>query len=190
MQGNKPLSGKKIAIMVASGFIEHHMTTVQKALIAAGAQTSIISPEIGVANGWHDGSWGHNFFVDEKINDVLPSQFDLLLTPGGERSTQTLKRNAHSKRVLKGMLDAGKPVALTDDASTLLIDADIASGRSIAAPKAIVEQLQSAGATIIDSPMHIDGHLITLTDTEATEDFILAIKSALGFDETQSEEAA
>ena len=88
------------------------------------------------------------------------------------------------------MLDAGKPVALTDDASTLLIDADIASGRSIAAPKAIVEQLQSAGATIIDSPMHIDGHLITLTDTEATEDFILAIKSALGFDETQSEEAA
>jgi hypothetical protein len=38
--------------------------------------------------------------------------------------------------------------------------------------------------------MHIDGQLITLTDTEATEDFILAIKSALGFEETQSEEAA
>ena len=164
MQGNKPLAGKKIAIMVASGFIEQHMTTVQKALIAAGAQTSIVSPEIGVANGWHDEGWGHNFFVDEKINDVLPSQFDLLLTPGGERSTQTLMRNAHSKRVIKGMLEAGKPVALTD------------------------------GASLVDAPLHIDGQLITLMQTEATEDFITAIKGALGVEvspaQVDSSEAA
>ena len=72
MQGAKPLAGKKIAIMVASGFIEEHMTDVQKSLIAAGAQSTIISPEVGVANGWHEGGWGHNFFVDEKISDVLP----------------------------------------------------------------------------------------------------------------------
>jgi protease I len=187
MQGNKPLAGKKIAIMVASGFIEQHMTTVQKALIAAGAQTSIVSPEIGVANGWHDEGWGHNFFVDEKINDVLPSQFDLLLTPGGERSTQTLMRNAHSKRVLKGMLEAGKPVALTDDASTLLVDAEVAKGRSLCAPQSAAEKLQEAGASLVDAPLHIDGQLITLMQTEATEDFITAIKGALGVETSPAE---
>jgi len=188
MQGAKPLAGKNIAIMVASGFIEEHMTDVQKALIAAGAQTSIISPESGVANGWHEGGWGHNFFVDEKVSDVLPSQFDLLLTPGGARSTATLAGNAHSRRVLKGMLDAEKPVALTDDASTLLIDAEVASGHKVTAPEAARERLTEAGVTIEEGPVVVDGALITLSATEGMDAFITALKSALGVEPEMAEE--
>lgn len=190
MQGAKPLAGKKVAIMVASGFIEEHMTDVQKALIAAGAQTSIVSPEIGVANGWHDGGWGHNFFVDEKISDVLPSHFDLLLTAGGERSTATLASNAHVRRVLKGMIEAGKPVALTDDASTLLVDAEIASGRKVAAPEAAAERLKEAGVAIEADAVMIDGNLITMSATEGMEAFVSAIKTSLGAPEEAAEEAA
>ncbi len=181
MQGAKPLAGKKVAIMVASGFIEEHMTDVQKALIAAGAQTTIVSPENGVANGWHDGSWGHNFFVDEKINDVLPSQYDLLLIPGGARSTATLAGNAHVRRVLKGMVEANKPVALTDDATTLLIDAEVASGRTATAPESVREKLAEAGVTVTnDEPVVVDGPVISMAATEGTAAFITAIKAALG----------
>lgn len=191
MQGAKPLAGKKIAIMVASGFIEEHMTDVQKSLIAAGAQSTIISPEVGVANGWHEGGWGHNFFVDEKISDVLPSQYDLLLTAGGARSTMTLGANAHSRRVLKGMLEAGKPVALTDDATTLLVDAEIASGRTVAAPEAAAEKLTGAGATIAEGSVAVDGNLITMSVTEGMAAFITAVKASLGVEaEVVAEEAA
>ena len=190
MQGLKPLAGKSIAILVASGFIEAHMTDVQKALIAAGAATSIVSPEVGVANGWHDGGWGHNFFVDQKINDVLPSQFDLLLTPGGGRSTMTLAGNAHSRRVLKGMVEAGKPVALSDDASTLLVDAEVAEGRTVAAPDTARDKLAGAGVTIADAPVVVDGAVITMAATEGMEEFITAIKAALGVEPEISEEAA
>jgi len=190
MQGAKPLAGKTVAIMVASGFIEEHMTDVQKALIALGAQTSIVSPEIGVANGWHEGGWGHNFFVDEKISDVLPSQFDLLLAPGGARSSATLAGNAHSRRVLKGMLDAGKPVALTDDAAALLIDAEVASGRTVAASGETGDKLAAAGASIEAGPVVVDGDLITLSATEGMEAFIAAIKASLGLEEESEAEAA
>lgn len=190
MQGAKPLAGKKIAIMVASGFIEEHMTDVQKALIAAGAQSTIVSPEIGVANGWHEGGWGHNFFVDEKISDVLPSQFDMLLTPGGARSTASLAGNAHARRVLKGMLDAEKPVALTEDATTLLVDAEIAAGRSIAAPADAAEKLTAAGAAIVEGPVVIDGALVTLSGPDGMDAFITALKSALGVEEEAEVAAA
>ena len=192
MQGAKPLAGKSIAIMVASGFIEEHMTDVQKALIAAGAMSSIISPEVGVANGWHDGGWGHNFFVDEKISDVLPSQFDLLLTPGGARSTANLAENAHARRVLKGMIDAGKPVALTDDAATLLVHAEVADGRTVAAPADAAEKLTAAGASIAPEVTHVDGALISMAATEGMPAFIDAIKVALGMESelTSEEEAA
>ncbi len=190
MEGMKPLAGKKIAIMVASGFIEEHMTDVQKALIAAGAMTTIVSPEVGVANGWHEGGWGHNFFVDERISDVLPSQYDLLLAPGGVRSTATLAGNAHSRRVLKGMLEANKPVALTDDAATLLIDAEVASGRSVSAPEAAAERLTAAGVTVSNEGVTVDGSLITMANTSGASEFIAAIKASLGAVVDVEEEAA
>ena len=190
MEGMKPLAGKNIAIMVASGFIEEHMTDVQKALIAAGAMTTIVSPEVGVANGWHEGGWGHNFFVDERISDVLPSQYDLLLAPGGVRSTATLAGNAHSRRVLKGMLEANKPVALTDDAATLLIDAEVASGRSVSAPEAAAERLTAAGVTVSNEGVTVDGSLITMANTSGASEFIAAIKASLGAVVDVEEEAA
>lgn len=187
MQGAKPLADKSVAIMVASGFIEEHMTDVQKALISAGAQTTIVSPEVGVANGWHDGGWGHNFFVDERISDVLPSHFDLLLIPGGERSTATLAGNAHVRRVLKGMMDGNKPVALTDDAVTLLIAAEVASGRTVAATAAVVEKLTEAGATAVDAPVATDGALVSMS-ADGTGAFVTAIMTALGVEPAVSEE--
>ena len=190
MQGAKPLAGKNVAIMVASGFTEAHMTDVQKALISAGAQTAIVSPEIGVANGWHDGGWGHNFFVDEKISDVLPSQFDLLLTPGGERSTMSLASNAHSRRVMKGMLEAGKPVAITDDAATLLVDAEVASGRTVSTIPAAAEKLSGAGASVAEDVVTVDGNLISMAATEGMDAFIVAVKAALGLEEEKAEEEA
>lgn len=191
MQGAKPLAGKSVAIMVASGFTEQHMTDVQKALLSAGAATTIVSPEIGVANGWHDGGWGHNFFVDERISDVLPSQYDLLLVAGGERSTATLAGNAHSRRVLKGMLDAEKPVAMTDDAVSLLVDADTAQGRTVATLETAKERLTAAGAVVDAGPVVVDRTLVTMSGDETTNAFVAAVLGALGVAaEEDAEEAA
>ena len=91
---DRRLSGKKVAIIVANGFQETHMTETQKVLTAEGASSVVISSEVGVVNGWHEGSWGHNFFVDSGLNKVLPSQYDALLIPGGERSLTTLSGTA------------------------------------------------------------------------------------------------
>ena len=190
MHGSKPLSGKSIAIMVASGFNEEHMTDIQKALVAAGAQTTIVSPEVGVANGWHDGGWGHNFFVDEKVSDVLPSRFDMLFVPGGNRSTINLTQNAHAIRVLKGMVESGKPVVLTEDAGLVLAAAEVASGRTISATEEAREKIEAAGASIAEAGFTVDGSLLSLADGEQIGEFIVAVKGALGAEEEAEEAAA
>jgi protease I len=190
MLGNKPLSGKSIAIMVASGFNEEHMTDIQKALVAAGAQTTIVSPEVGVANGWHDGGWGHNFFVDEKISDVLPSRFDMLFVPGGSRSTLNLTQNAHAIRVTKGMMDAGKPVVLTEDAGLVLVAAEAAAGRSLSVAEEAREKVEAAGASIVEAGYNVDGALLSLVDGQQIEEFISVIKASLGVEENAEEAAA
>lgn len=189
MLGNKPLSGKSIAIMVASGFNEEHMTDIQKALVANGAQTTIVSPEVGVANGWHDGGWGHNFFVDEKISDVLPSRFDMLFIPGGSRSTINLTQNAHALRVTKGMVESGKPVVLTEDAALVLAAAEVASGRTLSVSEEARETVEAAGASIADTGFTVDGALLSLVDGLQIEEFMNAIQAALGV-EIESAEAA
>ncbi len=54
-------------------------------------------------------------------------------------------------------------------------------------PQSAAEKLQEAGASIVDVPLHIDGQLITLMQTQATEDFITAIKEALGVEASPAE---
>lgn len=180
MQQEKRLSGKKVAIMVANGFQETHMTEVQKVLTQQGAASAVISNEIGVVNGWHEDSWGHNFFVDSGLNKVLPSQYDALLVPGGERSMDSLRVNAHAKRIIKGMLDSGKPVGMVGRGPLLLIAAECAAGRSVTGNPVIEETMSKAGAVWqSEEPVVVDGSLVSSAGREDLEAFTEAFVDAI-----------
>lgn len=192
MQQEKRLSGKKVAIIVANGFQETHMTEVQRILTQQGAASSVISNEIGVVNGWHEDSWGHNFFVDSGLNKVLPSQYDALLVPGGERSIQSLSVNAHAKRITKGMIDSDKPVGVLGRGPLLLIAAEIAAGRTVTGNPVIADAMSQAGAVWQpDEPVVIDGLILSSDGREGLEAFTEAFIGAIAADEMeQTSEAA
>ena len=186
------LSGKKVAIIVANGFQETHMTETQKALTSAGAASMVISSEVGVVNGWHEGSWGHNFFVDSGLNKVLPSQYDALLIPGGERSLLALSGNAHAKRIIKGMVDSDKIVGALGRGPALVAAAEAAAGRTMTGNEVVKEQVEQAGAVWSSDDVAVDGCIISSAGTEALPEFIDAFLTAVGggsADEEQSEAA-
>jgi len=173
MQQEKRLSGKKVAIMVANGFQETHMTEVQKVLTQQGAGSAVISNEVGVVNGWHEDSWGHNFFVDSGLNKVLPSQYDGLLIPGGERSLQSLCANAHAKRIVKGMIDSGKPVGVLGRGPLLLAAAECAAGRNVSGNEVIEPEMSKVGAVWQGGGEAVsDGGVISGAGREDLEGFI------------------
>jgi len=190
MQQDKRLSGKKVAIMVANGFQETHMTEAQRTLTAEGAGSVIISSEIGVVNGWHEGSWGHNFFVDSGLNKVLPSQYDALLVPGGERSILALSGNAHAKRIIKGMLDADKTVGMIGRAVGLLASAECASNRTVTGNEVVKEQVQQAGAIWSTHQPPVDGHLISSAGNDDLPAFIEAFVASISGVEVETESEA
>jgi protease I len=178
---DQPLAGKTIAILVANGFEEIEMTEPQRALIKAGAAVRVISPEQGLVNGWHGAAWGHYFPVDKGIAEVLGADFDMLVLPGGTRSVTKLGQNPHTKRILAGFMDGGKPVAAIGDGVELLAHVQKAKGRSVAAPEGSRAALEEAGAAIsAEEPVVTDKVLVTAAGQENVAAFVETLLRVFG----------
>jgi protease I len=143
------LSGKTIAIMVASGFDETSFIAIQRALTEAGAKLKIVSREVGLTNAWNGNGWGMSYLADATLSTTLAIDYDGLIVPAGKRHIDTLEHDAHAKRVLRAFLREDMPVLLQGDAHAMLQFVDGAVDRAHA----------TAGS--IDGTPNVDGRLVT-----------------------------
>ena len=58
------LTGKTVAIMVASGFDEDTFIAIQRAMMSVNAKLRIISRDAGLTNAWNGSGWGMSYPVD------------------------------------------------------------------------------------------------------------------------------
>lgn len=158
---DKPLRGKNVAILVANGFNEIDMTEASRTLISLGATIKNISVEAGLINSWKGNNWGLNFMVDANINTVLAADFDMLYIPSGERSLAKLSQNPHTKRIIRGFMDAHKPVAIQGDAIALLAISERAENYVVCGCDTAKDTMEQAGAIWENSENHIDTHVLT-----------------------------
>jgi protease I len=158
---SKPLSGQKIAILVANGFDEVDMTHAQRALAALGATLKIISTENGLVNSWTGTSWGHHFPTDGNVSSMLAADYDALYVPGGSRSLAKLKDNAHCRRITRSFFDAGKPMMFLGCAVELLAVSERATGCTVSGDAASEAVLVEAGATWTTEDTSVQGFLAT-----------------------------
>jgi len=143
------LSGKTIAIMVASGFDETGFIAIQRAMMEAGAKLKIVSREAGLTNAWNGTGWGMSYPADATLSTALAIDYDGLIIPAGKRHIDTLENEAHAKRVLRAFLREDMPVLLQGDASAMLQLVDGAADR----PHATADD--AGGAQVVD------GRLVT-----------------------------
>jgi protease I len=175
MEKDKPLTGKRIAVLVANGFDEAHMTESQRALLGAGASPKVVSTEQGLVNGWHGAGWGHYFAVDEQLATALAADFDGVLIPGGERGIAKLAANPHTRRMLRGFMDGNKPVVAFGHAPQLIALAERARGRTMVASDAVRAVLEAAGAKLADGDRASDANLLTARDDIDIDSFKQAV---------------
>ena len=123
------LSGKTIAIMVASGFDETGFIAIQRAMMEAGAKLKILSREAGLTNAWNGSGWGMSYPADATLSTALAIDYDGLIIPAGKRHIDTLENEAHAKRVLRAFLREDMPVLLLGDATAMLQMVDGAADR-------------------------------------------------------------
>lgn len=139
------LSGKTIAIMVASGFDETAFIAIQRAMMEAGAKLKIVSREAGLTNAWNGAGWGMSYPADATLSTVLAIDYDGLIIPAGKRHIDTLENEAHAKRVLRAFLREDMPVLLLGDATAMLQMVDAGADR----PHAKADDV--GGAPVVDS---------------------------------------
>ncbi|MBU0859388.1 MAG: DJ-1/PfpI family protein [Alphaproteobacteria bacterium] len=165
---SKPLFNVKVALLVASGFNQPDMVAVQRALLDAGANVRIVSPDNGLVNGWEGASWGHNFAVDSHLSKALGADFGVLVVPGGQRSADKLKLTAHTKRFVSSFFAANKPVVVMNEGVSALTVAETIQGRTVNGPEALADFAMQYGAIWSDDFPCVDGNLISGECTDET----------------------
>jgi protease I len=186
----KPLSGTKIAVLIANGFDETNFISVQKSLIEMGATVRLVSSNQGLVNGWDGAGWGHNYAVDEQLNTALGADYDALVVPGGRRSTEKLKLTAHTRRFIGSFMASRKPVAVMGDGVTLMALTEQLAGHEVTGPEDCREECERAGAVWAATPVHQDERLLTGACSEESMGEYFSTMRDLFMQDTSMKEAA
>ncbi len=158
---NDSLQGKRVAILAANGFEQAELLEPRKALDAAGAKTSVVSPESGSVKGWSEKEWGKSVPVDVPLSSAKAEQFDALLLPGGVMNPDTLRMNPDAVKFVKAFVDAGKPVAAICHGPWTLVEADAVRGRKLTSWPSLKTDIRNAGGTWTDEEVVVDRGLVT-----------------------------
>src|SRR5581483_3249586 len=120
------VQGMRIAILVDNGFEEVEMLEPRKALDAAGARTSIVSPAGDHLRSWAFTEWSKDYPVDVPLDRARPEDFDALLLPGGVINPDKLRIRPAAVAFVRSFFEAGKPVAAICHGPWTIIEAGVA----------------------------------------------------------------
>jgi protease I len=155
------LNGKKVAILVTDGFEQVELTEPKAALEKAGAQPQIVAPGADQVKGWKHTEWGDSFPVDVQLEEAQPDDYDALVLPGGVMNPDKLRVNEQAQRFIRAFFESHKPVAAICHGPWTLIDAGVASGRTMTSYQSIATDLKNAGVNWVDQEVVVDNGLVT-----------------------------
>jgi protease I len=155
------LDGQTIAILATDGFEQVELTEPKRALEEAGATVHVVSPKSGSIRGWKDGNWGDEVEVDVELGRARPEDYDGLVLPGGQINPDKLRLEPAAVAFVRAFFEAGKPVGAICHGPWLLVEADVARGRTLTSYASIRTDLRNAGAEWVDREVVVDQGLVT-----------------------------
>jgi protease I len=151
------LSGKRVLIFAAPLYEELELWYPKIRLEEEGA-TVVVA---GLGDKVYHGKRGsYPVAPDTTVDQVEAREVDALVIPGGY-APDILRRNAKVLALTREIFEAGKPVAFICHAGWVPISAGIVRGRRGTSVGAIKDDLVNAGLHWEDSPVVVDGNLIS-----------------------------
>jgi protease I len=155
------LSKIRVAVIANDGFEEAELTEPVKALREAGARPEVIAPKSGKIQAFKHDTKTIQVDVDRTLDEATPQEYDAVLLPGGALNADSLRMQPKVQSFLKGMHEAGKPMAVICHAPWELISSGLAKGRTMTSYYTIQDDVRDAGATWVDQEVVVDGNLVT-----------------------------
>lgn len=132
----------------------------------------------GMGEATYVGKRGYPITADSSVDDVSAADFDALVIPGGY-APDIMRRSERLLTITRAMHEAGKPIAFICHAGWVPISAGIVQGRRGTSVGAIKDDLVNAGMLWEDSPVVVDGNLISSRTPADLVPFTTAIIAAL-----------
>ena len=148
----------RIAFIVDKDFEDSEFRVPYDQVKQAGHEPVIIGLEAGKKLEGKKGK--ETIRADKVIQDVRAEDFAALVIPGGY-SPDHLRMDARMVGFVRDFFNADKPIAAICHAPWMLVEADIADGRTVTSFPSIKTDLLNAGANWVDREVVEDGNLIT-----------------------------
>lgn len=148
---------KKIAILATDGFEEAELIYPFYRLKEAGYESELIS----LGKRPISGKFGYVMKPNNRIDEVNADNYDGVIIPGGTKNPDYLRRNKQVLDFVHSINEKNKLVGAICHAGWVLISSKVINNRKATSYYAIKDDMVNAGADFEDSPVVIDGNLIT-----------------------------
>lgn len=125
-------------------------------LVESGFEVVIAAPEAGEVRGKR----GYKVKANARISDIDPTDFDVLVVPGG-RAPEKVRLEEGSIRIVREFFSRSKPVATICHGPQVLISAGVVKGRRLTSYWGIKDDVIAAGGEWVDEPVVVDGNLVS-----------------------------
>ena len=148
-------------ILTADKFEDLELFVPYLRLLDAGAHVEVAAPTPAEIGGEH----GYRLNPTMIIDEVDPTQFDLLVIPGGfpDGAPATVRDLPNAQAVARAFMEANKPVASICHGPWLLAAAGVVEGRRLTSywHDGVPEDVRAAGGLWEDAAVVTDGNLVT-----------------------------
>lgn len=148
-------------MLATDGVEQVELTAPWQALKEARAEVSLISIKSGSIQGFINKEKADTFAVDKLVGDVTARDYDALVLPGGVRSTEALRATAGAVDLVRGFMEADKPVAAICHAPRILVAAGAVNGRTLTSHPELADEIREAGGSWVDKQASVDQKLLT-----------------------------
>ncbi len=157
----KELEGKRVAFLFTEGVEQVELTEPLKAVREAGAEAELISLQRGEVQMFNHLDKGDTIDAALAVSDADPSDYDGLVLPGGVANPDALRMQDDAVQFVRGFFEQDKPVGVICHGPWLLVEADVASGRTVTSWPSLKSDLRNAGADWVDKEVVVDNGLVT-----------------------------
>lgn len=161
-----------MAILATDLFEEAELIEPRKALLAAGAQAVVISPNSGEIQAVQHDKKTQKVKVDMTLDQARPNDFDAVLLPGGAMNADALRMEKKAQEFVKNIDGAGKPIAVICHGPWLLISAGLTEGRHMTSYYTIQDDLKNAGVNWTDQASVRDRNWLSSRKPDDIPEFI------------------
>jgi protease I len=160
---NKPLEGKRVAMLMTDGVEQIEYTSPRSFLEEQGATVVLLSPKAAgdEVQGFNHMQPADRFKVEMNVRDAKPADFDGLVLPGGVANPDQLRLSKEAIDFIRDFDAEDKMVAAICHGPWTLIDAGIATGKHLTSWPSLKRDLMNAGAEWSDEEVVLDARLVT-----------------------------